>query len=204
MCFKTNAENDCIESGAMRMQDTIDTLEPMEPIEESIVRETQEEKERCASRLLEGIEATLRNRGRASQRILCLIMMLILTRAQWPLGGYCCQTAMFAVLLRLGFCVPASFAGIVCGFVLSYMTGDLLGCWQLPACAALWLTSGIWARRGKRGHMASTVFLVQLTAGIVTGIGSPLAVASLVLTALAGAAMTFLYDGAAIVVCHRD
>ena len=32
MCFKTNAENDCIESGAVRMQDTIDTLEPMEPI----------------------------------------------------------------------------------------------------------------------------------------------------------------------------
>jgi len=176
----------------------------MQPIEEAIIRESQEEPERRSSALLDGIAKTLRSRGRTSQRVLCLIMMLLITRARWPLGGYCCQTAMFAVLLRLGFCVPAAFAGAAGGFALSYAAGDLLACWQLPACAVLWLTGGLWARREKRGPMAAAVFLMQLTAGFVTGIGSPLAVVSLILTALAAAALALMYDGAALVVCHKD
>lgn len=198
--------NDCIESGAVRMQDMMEPItEPVaEPMDEPVARDVQEEEVRRPSLLLEGIAATLRSRGRASQRVLCVIMMLLLTRTRFPLGGYCCQVAMFAVLLRLGFCVPAAFAGIAGGFAAAYAAGDLLASWQLPACAALWLTGGLWARREKRGTMAAAVFLVQLTAGAVTGMASPLDIASIVLTALCGAALTLLYDGAALIVCHRD
>jgi len=191
-----------MESGAVRMQDTMEPM--MEPMEEPVERDTQEEAARRPSMLLEGIEATLQSRGRFSQRVLCLIMMLLLTRARAPLGGYCCQAAMFAVLLRLGFCVPAAFAGVAGGFALSYAAGDLAGSWQLPACAALWLTGGLWARREKRGPMMAAVFLAELAAGAVTGMASPLAVASAVLTAVMGASLTLLYDGAALIVCHRD
>ena len=80
-----------------------ETLEPItEPIADPVEREGREETRR-PSMLFEGIAATLRNRGRISQRVLCFIMLLLLTRARLPLGGYCCQVAMFAVLLRLGF-----------------------------------------------------------------------------------------------------
>lgn len=181
-----------------------ETLEPItEPAAEPVEREAQEETRR-PSVLFEGIAATLRSRGRVSQRVLCFVMMLLLTRAGIPLGGYCCQIAMFAVLLRLGFCVPAAFAGIAGGFAAAYAAGDLLASWQLPACVALWLTGGIWARREKRGPMMTAVFLVQLTAGFVAGMESPLEIAALVLTAVCGACLTLLYDGAALVVCHRD
>lgn len=190
-----------MESGAGLMQETIEPI--MTPMEETIERDIPEECRR-PSVLLDGIRETLRIRGRPSQRMLCMVMMLLLTRARWPLGGYGCQIAMFAVLLRLGFCVPAAFAGVVAGFALSYAAGDLLACWQLPACAVLWLTGGIWARREKKGPMMAAVFLVQLTAGMVTGMLSPLAIASLVLTALGGAVLSALYDGAALIVCHRD
>jgi len=183
-----------MESGAVRMQETMETVE----------RAAQEEESRKPSALLDGIGETLRSRGRPAQRVLCMLLMALLTRAQLPLGGYCCQIAMFAVLLRLGFCVPAAFAGVTVGFLFSCRTGDMLCAWQLPACAVLWLCSGLWVRRESRGAMAAAVFLVQLTAGIVTGVDTPLAFASLVLTALAGAGISFLYDGAALVVSHKD
>ena len=60
---------------------------------------------------LEGIGGALRVRGTAMQRVLCALMMALLTAARLPGGGYACQTAMFAVLLRLGCCVPAAFSG---------------------------------------------------------------------------------------------
>lgn len=53
--------------------------------------------------------------------------------AGFPGGGYCCQGAMFAVLLRQGFCVPAGFAGVMLGFAAQYAAGALAGCWQLPS-----------------------------------------------------------------------
>ena len=58
----------------------------------------------------------------------------LLTAARLPGGGYCCQAAMFAVLLRLGFVVPAAFAGVMIGFAFSFAAGDIVACWQLPAC----------------------------------------------------------------------
>ena len=65
---------------------------------------------------LSGIDETLRSRGAPVQRLLCAVMMALLALARLPGGGYACQTAMFAVLLRLGFCVPAAFVGGVAGF----------------------------------------------------------------------------------------
>ena len=65
------------------------------------------------SGFLTGIERTLRMRGTLVQRMLCAAMMAILSFARLPGGGYCCQGAMFAVLLRQGFCVPAGFAGVM-------------------------------------------------------------------------------------------
>lgn len=174
------------------MQETMDALE----------REKTEEERTSA--LLNGIRETLRSRGRLPQRALCLLMMALLTRARLPLGGSCCQLAMFAVLLRQGFCVPAAFGGVMCGFALSYAAGDMAESWQLPACALLWLSSGLWARRSARGPMAAAVFLLSLLSGLIHRMDSPLAVASAVLTAAAGAGLCLLYDGAAIVVCHRD
>ena len=70
-------------------------------------------------RFLEGIEWTLRTRGTAMQRVLCAAMMAALTGARLPGGGYACQLAMFAVLLRRGLLVPAAFAGMMTGFVVS-------------------------------------------------------------------------------------
>jgi len=154
--------------------------------------------------ILQGIAGALRNRGTYAQRALCFAMMALLTPAALPGGGYACQSAMFAVLVRLGFCVPAAFAGVLLGFSVSFMAGDFLACWQLVCCALLWLLCGLWARAGARGRMAAAVFLAQLSAGVLTGISSVFALAVLVLTASVGAGLSVLYDGAALAVCHRD
>ena len=69
---------------------------------------------------LSGIAGSMRIRGTLSQRMLCALLMALLTPAALPGGGFACQTAMFAVLLRLGFCVPAAFAGVLCGFAGSF------------------------------------------------------------------------------------
>ena len=155
-------------------------------------------------RFLDGIADTLRMRGTLSQRLLCLVMMALLTGVRLPGGGYCCQAAMFAVLLRLGFCVPAAFAGVAVGFGASFYGRHLAACWQLPVCALLWLSAGLWARRGSRMMMAAAVFLLQLTGCVITGADSVYAVLMLVLTAAAGAGLCVLYDGAALSVCRRD
>ena len=153
---------------------------------------------------LGGISASLRIRGRFSQRVLCALMMALLTPAVLPGGGYACQTAMFAVLLRLGFCVPAAFSGVLCGFAGGFLKGDMAMCWQLVCCVLLWLLCGLWVRRESRMTMAAAVFLVQLSYGILTGVDSVLAAATLLLTALAGAGLCVLYDGAALAACHRE
>lgn len=153
---------------------------------------------------LSGIDGTLRSRGTPAQRALCTAMMALLTGVQLPGGGYACQTAMFAVLLRLGFCVPAAFAGVMAGFAVSYGMGNLSGCWQLPACTLLWLGACLWRRRDSRMTMAAAVFLVLAACGSALGLGSVLAVLTVVLTAAAGAGLSVLYDGAALSVCHRD
>lgn len=154
--------------------------------------------------LLAGIARTLGHRGTAAQRVLCLLMMALLAPASLPGGGYACQAAMFAVLLRQGFCVPYAFAGVAAGFAAHLAAGSLLGCWQMAVCALLWLSCGLWVRRDSRMTMAAAVLLAQLTAGAVTGVSSWLDVLTLTLTALAGAGLSALYDGAALAVCHRD
>ena len=151
-------------------------------------------------RFLEGIEWTLRTRGTAMQRVLCAAMMAALTGARLPGGGYACQLAMFAVLLRRGLLVPAAFAGMMTGFVVSYGVGEVICCWQLPAATLLWLTACLWVKR----QMPLAVFLAELTAGAVMGIDSPLGVAVLLLTAAAGAGLSALYDGAVLSAAHRD
>lgn len=153
---------------------------------------------------LQGIERTLRIRGTLVQRVLCTALMALLTGAALPGGGYACQIAMFAVVLRLGFCVPAAFVGIMAGFAAQYGLGDLSGCWQLPAATLLWLSTGLWAQRSSRMRMAAAVFLVQLTGVVVMGMISVLSVAVVVLSAAASAGLSVLYDGAALSVCHRD
>lgn len=154
--------------------------------------------------LLAGIERTLIHRGTAVQRVLCLLMMALLAPANLPGGGYACQAAMFAVLLRQGFCVPYAFAGVAVGFAAHFAAGSLLGCWQMAVCALLWLSCGLWVRPGSRMTMAAAVLLAQLTAGAITGVSSLLDILTLTLTALAGAGLSALYDGAALAVCHRD
>lgn len=156
------------------------------------------------SGFLGGIAASMRVRGRFAQRVLCALLMALLTLSVLPGGGYACQTAMFAVLLRLGFCVPAAFAGVLCGFACGFLTGNMAMCWQLVCCVLLWLLCGLWVRRESRMTMAAAVFLVQLSYGILTGVDSVLAAACLALTALAGSGLCVLYDGAALAVCHRD
>ncbi len=157
-----------------------------------------------ANRLFSGIEDTLRSRGKPAQRALCAALMALLAAARLPGGGYCCQLAMFAVLLRLGFCVPSAFAGVLAGFAVSYAAGDLACCWQLPCCTVLWLLSGLWARRDGVMRMAAAVFTTLLTAGAVTGVSTPQDALSLLLTAAAGAGLCVLYDGAAMIVSRRD
>lgn len=151
-----------------------------------------------------GIVYALRSRGTLSQQALCFLLMALLAPASLPGGGYACQTAMFAVLLRLGFCVPAAFAGVLAGFAAGFTTGSLTACWQMVCCVLLWLSCGWWAGRAGRMTMAIAVFAVQLSNGVLTGVDSPLAFMLLVLTAMAGAGLSVLYDGAAMVVCHRE
>ena len=135
------------------------------------------------SGFLAGIERTLRMRGTLVQRMLCAAMMAILSFARLPGGGYCCQGAMFAVLLRQGFCVPAGFAGVMLGFAAQYAAGALAGCWQLPVCTMLWLSTGLWAKPANRMTMAAAVFLIQLTAAAVTGVGNGYEIIVVLLTA---------------------
>lgn len=153
---------------------------------------------------LAGIERTLRMRGTLVQRVLCAAMMAALSFARLPGGGYCCQGAMFAVLLRQGFCVPAGFVGVMLGFAAQYAFGELAGCWQLPVCTLLWLSTGLWAKPAGRMEMAAAVFLTQLTAAAVTGVASWYEIVVVVLTAVAGAGLSVLYDGAALTVSRRD
>ena len=87
-------------------------------------------------RILGGISGSMRWRGTLPQRLLCMLMMGLLTPAVLPGGGYACQTAMFAVLLRLGFCVPAAFAGVLTGFAGGFLAGNMAACWNL-LCACM-------------------------------------------------------------------
>ena len=153
---------------------------------------------------LSGIAASLSVRGTPAQRVLCVLLMALMTPAVLPGGSYACQTAMFAVLLRLGFCVPAAFAGVLCGFAAGFAMGNMAVCWQLVCCLLLWLSCGMWIRRESRMTMAAAVFIVLLSYGVFTGVDSVLALSTLLLTALAGAGLCVLYDGAALAVCHRD
>ncbi len=153
---------------------------------------------------LAGIERTLDVRGTLMQRALCAAMMAVLSGAVLPGGGYCCQAAMFAVLLRQGFCVPAAFLGIAAGFGVQYAAGQLTGCWQLPVCTLLWLTAGFWAKRDNRMTMAAAVFAALLTGAFVMGAGNVLAVSVVLLTAAVGAGLSVLYDGIILSVSHRD
>ena len=153
--------------------------------------------------LLGGIAHTLRDTGMPLERALCFLMMALLTGARLPGGGYACQSAMFAVLLRLGFCVPAGFAGVMLGFVLCYGTGALAASWQLPVCVLLWLSAGIWAGRESRLVTAAAVFACQWSAAVVTGVDTPMALFVLGASALAGAALSVLYLGAGLSVRHR-
>lgn len=159
---------------------------------------------RAADAFLDAIADTLARRGTAPQRALCMAMTAVLAFARLPGGLYCCQAAMFAVLLRQGFCVLPAFAGAVIGFAAAYGTGDMIRCLQLPTCIALWLTAGIWRRPGRRLPMAAAVFAVQQAYGTLTGVNSPLTIAALLLTAATGAGLSLLYDGAALLVSRRD
>lgn len=154
--------------------------------------------------VLSGIERTLQNRGTAAQRTLCLLMMALLAQCRLPGGGYACEAAMFAVLLRQGVCVPAAFAGAAVGFAAHMLAGEMTGCWQLAVCALLWLTCGLWVRPGGRMRMAAAVLLAQVGVGLLTGVNSVLDGLLIGLTALAGAGLSVLYDGAALAVCRRD
>ena len=153
---------------------------------------------------LAGIERTLRMRGTWTQRLLCAVMMAVLSFTRLPGGGYCCQSAMFAVLLRQSFCVSAGFAGVMLGFAAQYAFGELPGCWQLPICTLLWLSTGLWARPTGRMTMAIAVFFMQLTSAAVIGLSNAYEVVVVVLTAVAGAGLSVLYDGAALTVSRRD
>lgn len=168
----------------------------------------REEKRGAAVRAFDAFFAaiadTLALRGTAAQRVLCMAMMALLTGVRLPGGLYCCQAAMFAVLLRQGFCVVPAFAGAVIGFAMAYRTGDMVCCWQLPVCIALWLLAGVWSRPGRRLPMSAAVFAAQLTYFVLTGVGGPLAIAALILTAAVGAGLSIMYDGAALLVSRRD
>lgn len=164
----------------------------------------ESEDNRNAGGFLDGIAGAMRMRGTLVQRMLCALLLAMMTPAVLPGGGYACQTAMFAVLLRLGFCVPAAFAGVLLGFIGAFAAGNMAMCWQLVCCVLLWLLCGLWVRREGTMTMAAAVFGVLLTYGVFTGIHSILGAATLGLTALAGAGLCVLYDGAAMAICHRD
>ena len=153
---------------------------------------------------IEAIAKSLRHDGTPVQRVLCALMMALLALPALPGGYYCCQTAMFAVLIRLGLCVPAAFAGMLAGFAVQYAQGNLIACWQLPAGAALWLSCGLWAKRTDRRTMAAAVFPAVLSCAAVADVRSPIQAAALLTTAALGAGLTLLYDGAALCAAHRD
>jgi len=166
--------------------------------------EKHEAKPAKRSGLLEGIAFSLRTRGTPVQRVLCMLLLALLTPATLPGGGYACQTAMFAVLVRRGFCVPSAFAGVLLGFAVSFCAGSIMACWQMACCVLLWLLCGLWVRRDRYMPMAAAVLCVQLTYGVFTGVSSVLAASVLGLTALSGVGLCMLYDGAALAVRHRD
>lgn len=166
--------------------------------------DTIQEKRTICTKMIGAIAATLRDGGTRMQRALCAAMMLALSLAALPGGYYCVQTAMFAVLVRLGFCVPAAFVGAALGFAVHFAAGNLIACWQLPAAAALWLLCGCWARRERRAGMATAIFMAVASTAAVADVSSPLQAASLLMTAGFGAALSILFDGAALCVCCRD
>jgi len=157
-----------------------------------------------SNRFIDGIARTLEYRGTFSQKILCLGVTALLSLVQLPGGGYCCQAAMFAVLVRLGCLVPCAFAGVLLGFAYRFVWGDMYACWQLPVCIMLWLSAGVWVKRESRIPMAAAVFLFQLTFGVFTGVDSAFTIAFLGLNAMAGAALSLLYDGAVFTLRHQD
>lgn len=167
------------------------------------MRREETEKRSLIRALLTGIEGSLRDTGTLSQRVLCACMMALLTGAKLPGGGYACQAAMFAVLLRQGFCVPAGFIGVLAGFVWSYRGVMALQCWQMPVCALLWLSTWLWAQRG-RLWAAGVTAVCGLSAAVVTGVDSPMTWLMLSLSAIASAGLVVLYDGAALSICRRD
>ncbi len=153
---------------------------------------------------VDAIAQSLRHSGTPMQRVLCALMMALLSLPALPGGYYCCQTAMFAVLIRLGLCVPAAFAGILVGFAFQFAQENLIACWQLPAAAALWLSCGLWARRMDRRRMIVAVFLAVLSAAVVAEVRAPIQAAALLATAGLGVGLAILYDGAALCASHRD
>lgn len=166
--------------------------------------DTIQEKRTIFAKMLGAIAATLREGGTRMQQALCAAMMLLLSLAALPGGYYCVQTAMFAVLVRLGFCVPAAFVGAALGFAVHFAAGNLIACWQLPTAAALWLLCGAWVRREQRAGMAAAIFLAVCSTAAVADVASPLQAAALTMTAGFGAALSILFDGAALCVCRRD
>jgi len=178
----------------------VQNMAAYEPVDD----QARESRERAQGRFLSGIENSVNMRGTLAQRMLCMLLMVLLTPAELPGGGYACQTAMFAVLLRLGFCVPAAFVGVLCGFAGGFFVGNMAICWQMVCCVLLWLLCGAWVRRESRMTMAAAVFAVQLSYGLFTGADSLLALATLLLTALAGAGLCVLYDGAVLTVYPDD
>ncbi len=163
-----------------------------------------QEKRTVFARMTAAIGETLRDGGNAMQGVLCAVMMALLSFAALPGGYYCVQTAMFAVLVRLGFCVPAAFAGAALGFAVHFLLGNIIACWQLVSSALLWLLCGVWARRESRGRMAAAIFLAVLSTGCIADVSSPLQAAALMLTAGFGAAVSVLFDGAALCISRRD
>ena len=159
---------------------------------------------RMAETYFEAIAGTLDHRGTVAQRMLCMVMMGVLTGARLPGGLYACQTAMFAVLLRQGFCVPAAFAGAAAGFACAYAAGNMICCWQFPVCILLWLFSGIWIRQNRRMLMAAAVFAAALTFAALTGVRSILSIAVLLLTAVTGAGLSVMYDSAAMMIRWKE
>lgn len=174
--------------------------------EEAIVMQEEacESTYNSSSGFLCGIARSLERRGSLIQRLLCIGMMAILSFVRLPGGGYCCQVAMLAVMIRQGFLVLSAFFGVVIGFICHFSQGNPIACWQLPMCALLWLSCGLWARPDRRMTMALAVFLIELTSGIIGGMDSPLAIALMLLTGIAGVAFSLMYDGAVLVVSRKD
>lgn len=162
------------------------------------------EKQTMTRAMLTAIGQTLRHRGGIMQRVFCALMMALLGLCALPGGYYACQIAMFAVLLRLGVCVPAAFAGILLGFAAQFAQGNLIACWQLPAAAGLWLSCAVWARRAQRRRMSAAVFLAVLSTAAVADVRAPIQLAALAACALVGAGLSLLYDGAVLCAAHRD